>query len=74
MDAAVNTSPIAPKKPKRNYETYYKTYYETHKEAINKRRSTGKPRGRPKKTEAGLPLRVVEGYDSSTSSTSNISV
>jgi hypothetical protein len=49
-----------PIKPKRNYETYYKTYYETHKDAINKRRSTGKPRGRPKKV-------VVEGYDSSTS-------
>jgi hypothetical protein len=50
-----------PIKPKRNYETYYKTYYETHKDAINKRRSTGKPRGRPKKVVA------VEGYDSSTS-------
>jgi hypothetical protein len=50
-------------KPKRNYETYYKTYYETHKDVINKRRSTGKPRGRPRK--------VVEGYDSSSSSDSS---
>jgi hypothetical protein len=47
-------------KPKRNYETYFKTYYETHKEVINKRRSTGKPRGRPRKV-------VAEGYDSATS-------
>ena len=52
-----------PVKPKRNYETYFKTYYETHKEVINKRRSTGKPRGRPRK--------VVEGYDSSSSSDSS---
>jgi hypothetical protein len=64
MDVPVE--PTAPKKLKRNYETYYKKYYEEHKEAINKRRSTGKPRGRPKK--------VVEGYESSTSTASNISV
>jgi hypothetical protein len=51
-------------KPKRNYETYFKAYYETHKEIINKRRSTGKPRGRPRKT-------VAEGYDSSSSSDSS---
>lgn len=54
-----------PVKPKRNYETYYKTYYETHKDVINKRRSTGKPRGRPRKVV------VVEGYDSSSSSDSS---
>lgn len=48
-------------KPKRNYETYYKTYYETHKDVINKRRSTGRPRGRPKKVAEG-------GYDSASSS------
>ena len=64
MDAPIVAD--TPKKLKRNNETYYKKYYEEHKEAINKRRSTGRPRGRPKK--------VVEGYESSTSTASNISV
>jgi hypothetical protein len=49
-------------KPKRNYETYYKTYYENHKDVINKRRSTGRPRGRPRKVVA------EGGYDSASSS------
>jgi hypothetical protein len=52
-------------KPKRNYETYFKAYYETHKEIINKRRSTGKPRGRPRKVVASA------GYESSSSSDSS---
>lgn len=49
------------KKEKRTYTNYYKDYYATHRDTINARRSTGKPRGRPRKVSDDLaePVKSV---------------